>query len=199
MLLVLVTFWWPGQDDKVIIYLYYLRSLLRFTRRTVRPFLIHTSANLNIVVLRLQSWKRPQSLLYTLSSQVCAGPLFVCYSCYRYPLYVSVILVFSAGRIYAIWGRNWRPALLVLLVGLLVPVTNLVKSLSISHQHTSEVFCVCSIIMHAQHLPRLLGAVNSCHCLPLNLQGESLLSRDCLPLTTLTRRMYVLRIPCDMH
>ncbi|KAK7676394.1 hypothetical protein QCA50_020657 [Cerrena zonata] len=39
-------------------------------------------------------------------------------------VYVGVS-VFSAGRIYAIWGANWRPASIVLSVALLVPVTNM--------------------------------------------------------------------------
>ncbi|OBZ67914.1 hypothetical protein A0H81_12146 [Grifola frondosa] len=36
-----------------------------------------------------------------------------------------VVAVFSALRVYAIWNRDWRPFILVLLVGIVVPATNL--------------------------------------------------------------------------
>ncbi|KAI0641385.1 hypothetical protein C8Q79DRAFT_1014332 [Trametes meyenii] len=40
-------------------------------------------------------------------------------------LYVWLVAVFSALRVYAIWNKDWRPFLLVLVIALSVPVTNM--------------------------------------------------------------------------
>ncbi|KAH9848729.1 hypothetical protein C2E23DRAFT_738700 [Lenzites betulinus] len=37
-----------------------------------------------------------------------------------------VVAVFSALRVYAIWNKDWRPFLLVLVIALTVPATNMV-------------------------------------------------------------------------
>ncbi|KAH9888010.1 EAP30/Vps36 family-domain-containing protein, partial [Cubamyces lactineus] len=36
-----------------------------------------------------------------------------------------IVAIFSTLRVYAIWNKDWRPALLVLLVGLCIPVANM--------------------------------------------------------------------------
>ncbi|KAI0628621.1 hypothetical protein C8Q77DRAFT_1067864, partial [Trametes polyzona] len=48
--------------------------------------------------------------------------------CFRFPS--TLLLLFSALRIYAIWNKDWKPFLFVLIVALSVPATNMVISVS---------------------------------------------------------------------
>ncbi|OSD05083.1 hypothetical protein PYCCODRAFT_1363009, partial [Trametes coccinea BRFM310] len=41
---------------------------------------------------------------------------------------IEYATVFSALRVYAIWNQDWRPLVVVLLIGISIPVTNMVIS-----------------------------------------------------------------------
>ncbi|KAI0667235.1 hypothetical protein C8Q78DRAFT_982722, partial [Trametes maxima] len=40
-----------------------------------------------------------------------------------------VVAVFSALRVYAVWNKDWRPFVVVLVIALSIPVTNMVMSI----------------------------------------------------------------------
>ncbi|KAI9062089.1 hypothetical protein FKP32DRAFT_1574898, partial [Trametes sanguinea] len=70
-------------------------------------------------------------IVLPISTFCCAAPVILT-EIFTVIAYFVVATVFSALRVYAIWNQDWRPLLVVLLIGICVPVTNMVSTSTVS-------------------------------------------------------------------